>query len=153
MQRTSNLPLDDAAAGAPAVVIGSNNNTSELQILRAEVAESGETISKLENQLATSEAEMAQISQRTAEMEEELRSMRERAGDLAIQGAREGGSRGEGAGELPPPSPAVTAATPTEAAHNDDLGPMAVSITLPADADFEADPSSLRVSISIGGSG
>ena len=54
-------------------------NTSELQILKAEVADSGATISKLQTQLKESEAEMQEMGSRTARMQEELKQMRELA--------------------------------------------------------------------------
>ena len=57
MQRTSNLPLEHATPATP--VAG-----SELQILRAEVATSGETITRLHAQLRQSEAEMEEMLDR-----------------------------------------------------------------------------------------
>ena len=106
MLRTSNMPdLAEPVDGAMPPVMG-----SELQILRAEVAESGDTISRLQTQLKQSEAEMEEMGSRTARMAEELRVMRERAEAHAQQ---QGGH------------------APAPAADISDDGPMAVSISLP----------------------
>ena len=61
--RTSNVPLEEAAEGA-AMTPGTVG--SELQILRAEVAESGATITKLQTQLKQSDREMQEMGERTA---------------------------------------------------------------------------------------
>ena len=127
--RTSAVPLEDAAelAAATPVMVG-----SELQILRAEVAESGATISKLQTQLRQSEEEMQEMGERTARMAEELRQMREQAE------AQLGGELAAGAGTAAsPPSTADPIAELAKAG-----APLAVSITLPqggADGNFELD--------------
>ena len=116
MLRTSNLPLEDAAAAdvTPSVA------GSELQILRSEVAESGATISRLQTQLKQSEAEMEEIGSKTARMAEELRMMRERADAQLAAAAASGGA--------PASAPAAAPAAAVD-------GPMSVSISLPDDPD------------------
>lgn len=119
--RTSNLPLDDAGPSAPSAVVG-----SELSILRAEVADSGQTISRLQTQLKQSEAEMEAMGQTTERLTEELRSMREQAA----------------AATATAPSPAAALSVDGVA----DDAPMSVSI------DFDGDGTSaenLSVSVSI----
>ena len=74
MLRTSNLPLEEAAEQSTAPVVG-----SELQILRAEMVESGATISRLQTQLKQSDAEIEEMGSATARMAEELRQMQEKA--------------------------------------------------------------------------
>ena len=72
MLRTSNLPLiEDGENRAPSSI------GSEVQILRAEVAESGNTVAKLQTQLRQSEAEILEIGQNTSRMEAELRRMQD----------------------------------------------------------------------------
>ena len=74
MLRTSNLPLEEAAEQSTAPVVG-----SELQILRAEMVESGATINRLQTQLKQSDAEIEEMGSATARMAEELRQMQEKA--------------------------------------------------------------------------
>jgi hypothetical protein len=88
MLRTAQLPLEESAANSPRGTRADAGN--ELQILRAEVANSGATISKLQTQLKQSDAEMEQLGSQTARMAEELRLMQEKAaalGAVAMKGA------------------------------------------------------------------
>ena len=86
MLRTAQLPLEESAANSPRGTRVDAGN--ELQILRAEVANSGATISKLQTQLKHSDAEMEQLGSQTARMAEELRLMQEKAAALgALKGA------------------------------------------------------------------
>ena len=120
--RTSNLPLDDASD----LTAGSG---SELQILRAEVASSGATITRLETQLKQSDAEMQQIGSQTARMAEELRLMQERAkgAQLAMEAM----------------APAPTAAAAEAAGEGD----MQVSISMPTNTANPMDGISVHISI------
>ena len=117
MLRTSNLPLEDASDATA-------GSGSELQILRAEVASSSRTISRLETQLKQSDAETQQLGSQTARMAEELRLMQERAkgAQLAME---------------------AMAPAPTAAAEGD----MQVSISMPVDSTNPMDGISVHISI------
>ena len=121
--RTAQLPLDEAGTSASTSSRGMPDANSELQILRAEVANSGATISKLQSQLRQSDAEMEALGSQTARMAEELRKMQEIAAAL-------------GASKNTVPS-AADASTSAE--------PMAVSIALPEDGSLDV---SVRICIS-----
>lgn len=115
--RTSNVPLEEAAEGA-AMTPGTVG--SELQILRAEVAESGATITKLQTQLKQSDREMQEMGERTARMEAELRGLKAEAEKASVAAAPAAGA------------PAATDITDPIAELAKTSAPLAVSITLPS---------------------
>lgn len=124
-RRAGGLPILEATIGGP-------ERISEVQILRAEVAESDASILQLQSQLKQSEAEMAEMGSRTARMQDELRQMR------ALADAQLGPQPIAGA-----PAPAAVAAA---AAKMPDA-PLTVSIDVPTEAN--GDDFTVRISIGL----
>ena len=124
--RTSNVPLEEAVEN-----MTPSSARGELQILRQEVVDSGATITRLQNQLQESEAEMAEIGQNTARMTEELRQMRAKANAKP--------------GVVPPIDMADTSFA--------EDGPMLVSIDMDAALANPMDGISVRISLATDRSG
>ena len=128
MLRTAALPMDSATEGsATPAALG-----SELHILRAEVANSGATISRLQTQLKQSEEEMVVMGQETARMAEELRMLSARAEAQRAADA----------------APAAAVPAPAADIRPSGDGPMSVAIQLGDDDDI-----SVSVSIACDDSG
>ena len=108
-QRQQRSALRMAAPGGAEAAVTSAAVVGELSILRAEVAQSGTTISNLQTQLKQSEEEIEQMGQNTARMAEELRLLKEQQAAAA----------GAPAASLPTPPPPD--------------GPMSVGISLGED--------------------